>query len=157
MRSMLKLAVYILIVFSRPSVALAQETEEVKISASAKKDTVRAGRETVLVFKMQPAEGFHINAEPPIKLALIDTKDFTLAAEKFAPTANAKTLTTADGYKIFDPKYTQPVTFIVKVVKGLKPGKYPVKTKLTYYYCSDKDGFCSFKNQEFIFNLVILK
>lgn len=154
---MRRISVCLIAVFLCINSAMAQEAEEVKITAQALKDTVRAGRETKFVFQMQPSEGFHVNIEPQIKLALLETKDFTLAAEKFTPAADAKTLTTEDGYKIFDPQYSQPVTFTVKIAKGLKPGKYPVKTKLTYYFCSDKEGFCSFKNQEFVFNLVVLK
>jgi len=153
----LGISIFLIVVFFGVNFAPAQEAEEVKITAKAVKDTVRAGRETKFVFHMQPAEGFHVNVEPQIKLALLETKDFTPVAEKFTPDANAKTLTTEDGYKIFDPKHTQPVTFAVKAAKGLKPGKYPVKTKLTYFFCSDKDGFCSFKSREFVFNLVVIK
>jgi len=157
MRCPIRLFVFLIAAFFYITTAPAQEAEEVKITAKAVQDTVRAGRETKFVFQMQPAEGFHVNVEPQIKLALLETKDFTPVAEKFTPAADAKTLTTEDGYKIFDPKHTQPVTFAVKVAKSLKPGKYPVKAKLTYFFCSDKDGFCSFKNQEFVFNLVVVK
>jgi hypothetical protein len=66
-------------------------------------------------------------------------------------------VTTQDGYKIFDPNHAQPVTFIVKAEKNAKPGLHPVKAKLTYYYCSDAEGWCSFANQEFVFNLVVVK
>lgn len=157
MRAIIKINLFLFAVFFCINTAIAQESEEVKITAKAEKDTVRAGRATQFVFHMQPAEGFHVNVEPQIKLALLDAKAFTLVAEKFTPGAEAKTLTTEDGYKIFDPQHTQPIAFAVKVAKSLKPGKYPVKTKLTYFFCSDKDGFCSFKNQEFVFNLVVVK
>jgi hypothetical protein len=130
---------------------------EVKIIAKAVKDTVRVGKEIRLIFQIQPKEGLHINIEPAIKLALIDAKNFTLAAEKFVPDSASKTVTTKDGYKIFDPKSAQPVTFAVKVEKSAKPGRYPLKAKLTYYYCSDAEGWCSLAKQEFVFNLLIVK
>lgn len=157
MRYPIRVVVFLLAAFFYITAAPAQEPEEVKITAQTAKDTVRAGRETQFIFHLQPAEGFHVNVEPQIKLALVETKDFTLASEKFTPDKNAKTLTTEDGYLIFDPKQAQPVAFTVKVAKGLKPGKYPVKAKLTYFFCSDKDGFCSFKSREFVFNLVVTK
>jgi len=157
MRDIMRIAVVLIAAFFFVTTAFAWDGDEVKITAQAVKDTVRAGRETKLVFQMQPQEGFHVNVEPPIKLALLDAKNFTLVAEKFVPAANAKIVTTEDGYKIFDPQHAQPVTFAVKIAKGARPGKYPVKTKLTYYFCSDKDGYCSFKNQEFVFNLVVVK
>jgi len=155
---------YISLIFFAAAILFCFETahaqndeDEVKITAKAVKDSVRAGREIKLVFHMQPQEGFHLNVEPAIKLALLDAKSFTLAAEKFAPDANTKTLTTEDGFKIFDPTHSQPVTFAVKVAKSAKPGKYPLKAKLSYFFCSDKDGYCSFKNQEFVFNVVVVK
>jgi hypothetical protein len=131
--------------------------DDVKITAKAANDTVRAGKETRLIFQIHPKEGLHINIEPAIKLALTDAKNFTLVMEKFVPDSASKTVTTKDGYKIFDPKHAQPVAFAVKVAKGAKPGKYPLKAKLTYYYCSDAEGWCSFANQEFLFNLVVIK
>ncbi|GEM_PF-1123019 len=157
MRIIMKMSIFLIAVLFYAKATIAQEGEEVKITVQAVNDTVRAGRETKFIFNMQPAEGFHVNVEPQIKLVLLETKDFTPVAEKFTPAAGAKTLTTEDGYKIFDPKHAQPVTFAVKVAKGLKPGKYPVKAKLTYFFCSDKDGFCSFKSREFVFNLVVVK
>jgi len=157
MRVIMMIFIFLIAVFFCINAAGAQENEEVKIAAKALKDTVRAGRTAQFVFHLQPAEGFHVNVEPQIKLALMDTKDFTLVAEKFTPGAEAKTLTTEDGYKIFDPQHAQPVAFAAKVAKSLKPGKYPVKTKLTYFFCSDKDGFCSFKSRQFVFNLVVVK
>jgi hypothetical protein len=131
--------------------------DDVKITAKASQDTVRAGKETRLIFHMQPKAGLHVNVEPAIKLALLESKNFTLRAEKFAPDSASKILTTKDGYKIFDPQYAQPVAFAVKVMKATKPGRYPVKAKLTYYYCSDAEGWCSFAHQEVVFNLIVVK
>jgi len=132
-------------------------SDDVKITAKAATDTVRAGKETPLVFHLQPKEGLHVNIEPAIKLALSDAKNFVLVAEKFVPDSTSKTVMTKDGYKIFDPQHEQPITFAVKVKKDAKPGRYPLKAKLTYYYCSDTEGWCSFANQEFVFNLVVIK
>lgn len=137
--------------------AVAFAEGEVKITAKAAQDTVRAGKATRLIFQLQPQAGLHVNIEPAIKLTLIDAKSFKLAAEKFVPDSTSKTVTTKDGYKIFDPNHAQPVTFIVKAEKNTKPGLHPVKAKLTYYYCSDAEGWCSFANQEFVFNLVVVK
>jgi hypothetical protein len=131
--------------------------EDVKITAKAVKDTVRAGNEARLLFEMQPNAGLHLNVVPAITLELIDAKNFTLLAKKFAPDSTSKTLTTKDGYKIFDPHHVQPVSFAVKVEKGVKPGRYPLKAKLTYYYCSDAEGWCRFTNEEFVINLVVVK
>jgi hypothetical protein len=152
-RTSLFLCAYLFLI----NTAAAFAESNVKITAKAAQDTVRAGKEIRLIFEMQPKAGLHVNIEPAIKLSLIDAKNFILAAEKFAPDSTSKTVTTKDGYKIFDPQHAQPVTFTVKVDKSAKPGRYPVKAKLTYYFCSDAEGWCSVANQEFVFNLVVIK
>ncbi|MGH7454357.1 MAG: hypothetical protein ACRENG_23585, partial [bacterium] len=119
--------------------------------------TVYIGKEARLLFQMQPKEGLHINVVPAITLELIDAKNFTLLSKKFAPDSTSKTLTTKDGYEIFDPYHAQPVSFAVKIEKSVKPGRYPLKAKLTYYYCSDAEGWCRFTNEDFVINLVVVK
>ena len=131
--------------------------EYVKITAKAAKDTVRAGQEARLIFQMQPKEGLHVNVQPAISLELIDAKNFSLNAKKFVPDSTVKTLTTKDGYVIFDPSQPQLVAFTVKIDKRAKPGRYPLKTKLTYYYCSDAEGWCSFAKEEFVVELMVVK
>lgn len=131
--------------------------EDVKITAKAVKDTVRVGKEAWLLFEMKPNAGLHLNVVPAITLELLDANNFTLLAKKFTPDSTSKTLTTKDGYTIFDPQHAQPVSFAVKVEKNVKPGRYPLKAKLTYYYCSDTEGWCRFTNEEFVINLVVVK
>lgn len=157
MQLIVRISYLFLTVFFLLSAARAVAGEDVKITAKAVKDTVRAGQEARLLFRMQPREGIHVNVVPPISLDLIDAKNFTLPAKKFKPDSASKTLTTKDGYEIFDPRHAQPVWFAVKVEKGAKPGRYPVKAKLTYYYCSDAEGWCRFTNEEFVINLVVVK
>lgn len=147
------LAVFFLPFFNQEGIA----GEDVKITAKAVKDTVRVGKEARLLFEMRPNAGLHLNVVPAITLELIDAKNFTLLAKKFTPDSTSKTLTTKDGYVIFDPHHAQPVSFAVKAEKGTKPGRYPLKAKLTYYYCSDAEGWCRFIHEEFVINLVVVK
>ncbi len=147
------LAFFFLLSFNREVVA----GEDVKITAKAVKDTVRVGKEARLLFEMKPNAGLHLNVVPAITLELIDAKNFTLLAKKFTPDSTSKTLTTKDGYNIFDPEHAQPVSFTVKVEKSVKPGRYPLKAQLTYFYCSDAEGWCRFTNEEFVINLVVVK
>ncbi|MGH7595487.1 MAG: hypothetical protein ACREOI_04005 [bacterium] len=147
------LAGFFLLSFNQDGIA----GEDVKITAKAVKDTVRVGKEARLLFEMKPNAGLHLNVVPAITLELIEAKNFTLLAKKFTPDSTSKTLTTKDGYNIFDPQHAQPVSFAVKIEKGAKPGRYPLKAKLTYYYCSDAEGWCRFTNEEFVINLVVVK
>jgi hypothetical protein len=143
----------LLFINSQPAAA----SDDVKITAKAAKDTLRAGKEGRLLFQMQPNAGLHVNVVPAITLELLDAKNFTVLSKKFAPDSTNKTVTTKEGYEILDPSHPQPVAFTVKVAKNTKPGKYSLKAKLTYYYCSDAEGWCSFAHEEFVINLVVMK
>ena len=128
--------------------------EFIQISVRAEKDSLKAGGQGKLLFTITPKAGFHVNLEPPISLALAEEKNFTLLAKKFIPDSTIKEITTKDGYKIFNPK--APVAFNFKVAKSLKPGKHTLQAKLTYYYCSDAEGWCSFTTETFPITITII-
>ncbi len=121
--------------------------EYIAISVKVDQDKLKAGEQGKLLFTMKPNAGFHVNLEPPISLELSDGKNFTLLHKQFVPDSTIKPITTKDGYKIFNPE--APVVFAFKAAKSLKPGKYPVQARLTYYYCSDAEGWCSFTTEKF--------
>jgi len=125
----------------------APNNEYIKISVKVDKDSLKAGGQGKLLFTIKPNVGFHVNVEPPIALELADSKNFILLNKKFVPDSTIKAITTKDGYKIFNPE--APVVFAFKVAKSLKPGKYTLQAKLTYYYCSDAEGWCSFSTENF--------
>ncbi len=128
--------------------------EYIQISVKVEKDSLKAGAQGRLLFSLKPKTGFHVNVEPPISLDLADNKNFSLLTQKFTPDSTIKPLTTKDGYKIFNP--SSPVFFDFKIAKSAKPGKYSVQAKLTYYYCSDAEGWCSFTTEAFLVTITIV-
>lgn len=128
--------------------------EYIQISVKVEKDGLKAGGQGRLLFTIKPKAGFHVNLEPPITLALAEEKNFTLLAKKFIPDSTIQEITTKDGYKIFNP--AAPVAFGFKAAKSLKPGKHTLQANLTYYYCSDAEGWCSFTTEAFPVTVTII-
>ena len=78
--------------------------------------------------------GFVINRTPPITLKLTETPGVTLGATSF--TSSPDDPKSKDEYYVDLPKISVPVT-------AAKAGKYEIPAKLTYFFCSKADGFCS--------------
>lgn len=122
-------------------------SEYIIITVRVEKDSLKAGDQGKLLFTIKPRAGFHVNVEPAISLELSEPQSFTLLNKKFVPDSTVKAITTKDGYKVFNPE--APVIFAFKVAKSLKSGKYALQAKLTYYYCNDAEGWCSFTTENF--------
>ena len=79
-------------------------------------------------------KGYAINHKPPISLKLTKVSGVTLAKTDFAtPTEDPKS---KEEYYVDLPSIKVPVT-------AAKAGKYDIPGKLTYFFCSKTDGFCS--------------
>jgi hypothetical protein len=128
--------------------------EYIDISVKVEKDSLKAGSEGRLLFSLKPKTGFHVNVEPPISIELTGNKGFSLLTKKFTPDSTVKPLTSKDGYKIFNP--SAPVKFAFKIAKSAKPGTHIVQAKLTYYYCSDAEGWCSFTTESFPVKITVV-
>lgn len=83
-------------------------------------------------FFFTPIEGIHINTEPMFELKLDKDSQFEIAGEPRFSKNDKNYLVTA-----------KPIEFSIKLKDGLQPGTYPLKGKLFYFYCSDKDGWCN--------------
>jgi len=128
--------------------------EYIQISVKFEKDSLNAGAQGRLLFSLKPKTGFHVNVEPPISLDLAGNKNFALLTKKFTPDSTIKQLTSKDGYKIFNP--SSPVVFDFKIAKSTKPGKHTLQAKLTYYYCSDAEGWCSVATESFPVTITVI-
>ena len=96
--------------------------------------SVKAGQAGEVTVSFNLLKGFAINHTPPISLKLTKVSGVTLAKTDFAtPTKDPKS---KDEYYVDLPTIKVPVT-------AAKAGKYGVPGKLTYFFCSKTDGFCS--------------
>ena len=95
---------------------------------------MKAGQKGEVTVSFNLLKGFAINHTPPISLKLTKVSGVTLAKTDFStPTEDPKS---KDEYYVDLPTIKVPVT-------AAKAGKYSVPGKLTYFFCSKSDGFCS--------------
>ena len=95
---------------------------------------VKAGVKSAVTVSSNVLKGYAVNRTPPISLKLIPAPGIRLDKTEFAtPSADPKS---KDEYYVDVPSMKVPVTVA-------KPGKYEIPGKLTYFFCSKSDGFCS--------------
>jgi hypothetical protein len=95
---------------------------------------VRPGQRGEVTVSFNLLKGYAINHTPPISLKLVSVSGLTLPKTDFAtPSEDPKS---KDEYYVDLPSIKVPVA-------AAKAGKYELPGKLTYYFCSKADGFCS--------------
>jgi hypothetical protein len=130
---MLKLALGVLFLASQlsgPGSALPQIIKpDFKASAP-----IKPGKKGELTVSFGLLKGYAINHTPPMNLKLTSVSGITLAKADF--TTPSKDPKSKDEYYVELPTIKIPVT-------AAKAGKYEIPGKLTYFFCSKADGFCS--------------
>jgi len=95
---------------------------------------MKAGQSGEVTVSFNLLKGYAINHKPPISLKLPKISGVTLVKMDFeTPTEDPKS---KDEYYVDLPSIKVPVTVS-------KAGKYEIPGKLTYFFCSKTDGFCS--------------
>lgn len=117
--------------------------KSVTLTVTLKDTLVAPGATGEIAIQFQPVEGIHINLQPALDFKL-DTASRaaltgTLVLPKGAPYLNT----------------SAPVLQRFQVPKDAKPGPLALKGTLTYFYCSDKDGWCSKYKQPLEFALTV--
>jgi hypothetical protein len=95
---------------------------------------VKAGQGGEVTVSFGLLKGYAINFNPPITLKLTPVPGVTLRKTDFeTPKKDPKS---KDDYYVELPTIKVPVT-------AAKAGNYEIPGKLTYFFCSKSDGFCS--------------
>jgi hypothetical protein len=95
---------------------------------------IKAGRKANLTVSFNLMKGYKINREPTISLDITPVTGVTLDAKSIEASSIDKKST--DEYYVDLPTLTVGLT-------AAKAGKYEMPGKLTYFFCSTSDGFCS--------------
>ena len=95
---------------------------------------VKAGRKANLTVSFNLMKGYKINREPTISLDITPVTGVTLDAKSIEASSIDKK--SKDEYYVDLPTLTVGLT-------AAKAGKYEMPGKLTYFFCSTSDGFCS--------------
>jgi hypothetical protein len=95
---------------------------------------IKAGRKADVTVSFKVVNGFLINRDPKVSLAVTPVAGVTL--EKKAIEASPLDPKSKDEYYVDLPTLKVGVT-------AAKAGKYELPGKLTYFFCNKADGFCS--------------
>jgi hypothetical protein len=127
------LTLFSALLFTGASQSCAQEADEhLKISLELASDTLTPGAASEIVLTIRPKKGFHVNAVPPVGFALDSGAVATLTDSLIAAQD------TATGY--LDVR--SPVRQGFTLRASQRTGRYELAGTLTYYYCSDAEGWC---------------
>jgi hypothetical protein len=97
---------------------------------------VKAGQQTDIVVTFTAVKGFVIDRQPqtPLTLKLTEVPGVKLTkSEIVAPTEDPKS----------KDEYYVDLPIVHVTATAAKAGKYEVPGKMTYFFCSKSDGFCS--------------
>lgn len=94
---------------------------------------LRPGSTAQLLISLKPMKGIHVNGTPPVEVKLDSTGFIDSVGTPQIPQMK-KT-----GYVDTEKK----ITINVILSKNLTSSSYPIKGILTYYFCSDAEGWCS--------------
>jgi hypothetical protein len=107
---------------------------QVMSAKSSNPAPIKAGRKADVTVSFSVVNGYKINRDPKVSLALTPVPG--VALEKKAIEASPVDPKSKDEYFVDLP--------VLKVgVTAAKAGKYELPGKLTYFFCSKTDGFCS--------------
>jgi hypothetical protein len=105
--------------------------KSVTVEVSLSDSLVLPGDTVTVAMRFRPVEGIHINLQPPL--------DFKRDTSSSAALAGTLVLPKGEPYL----NTNSPVVQRFVVPRGAKPGHLALKGMLTYFYCSDKEGWCS--------------
>ena len=114
-------------------------------SVSLKQKKIKAGTEGELLITLTPKKGIHINLDPPLSVKLDSSDAVSSIGKPFIPKKDT----------IFDT--SKPIRFPFTVSKNVKPGNITIQGILTYFYCSETDGWCSKFKQPLVVKLTVVK
>ncbi len=106
--------------------------EYVRLEVRPASTIMRPGVAGLIELRFFPADGIHVNVDPPVKFSLDSATGLVL---------NGRPLMTADarsGYL----STTAPVQQKVTLGRKVAPGQCTVKGTVTYFFCSDSEGWC---------------
>jgi Thiol:disulfide interchange protein DsbD, N-terminal len=124
------LALFLMAQLVAPNVTIPQ-VMSAKFSSAA---PIKAGRKANLTVSFDLKKGYKINREPTISLDITPVNGVKLDAKSIEASSIDKK--SKDEYYVDLPTLTVGLT-------AAKAGKYELPGKLTYFFCSTSDGFCS--------------
>ena len=117
----------------------------VKVDVRPPSTALKPGGSGEVEFRFIPVDGIHINVDPPVTFTL-DTMTVVSLKEKPVMTKDAKT-----GYL----STSSPVRQTVVLARNAAPGTFTVKGTVSYFFCSETEGWCNRQKQPVEFTIVV--
>lgn len=123
------------------------QNKYVTCTVSLEKQSVRAGATAYLLISFKPQKGIHINSKPPLQV-FFDSTSFVAHVDSLILPQSKKPdlLETSTAVKV-----------PVRLSNHIQEGNITLRGTLTYFYCSDAEGWCSKFKQPFEVTLHITK
>jgi hypothetical protein len=137
-----------LLLFLIPRYALAEDpsaNEHVKLEVRPSARVMRSGTGGEIQLHFSPADGIHVNADPPIVLSLDSAAGVRLKGKPIM-TMDGKT-----GYLSTEAPVRQKFTLL----RGVKRGPLNIKATVIFMYCSDSEGWCNRGKQPVEFTITV--
>ncbi|MBI4548177.1 MAG: hypothetical protein HY707_09360 [Ignavibacteriae bacterium] len=123
------------------------ENQHVTFNITAKPSELKVGVQGRLLISLKPKQGFHIVIIPPMQITFDSLCGIQLIDKPDIPqTTNKEYVDTS-----------KPITQKFALATTLKPGAATIKGILTYFYCSDAEGWCSKFKQPIELTIKVLK
>lgn len=106
--------------------------DNVDVKFNLKQKEFQSGETGYFLISFKPKKGIHITTDPPFEFTFDTLKQFFSAGKAEFAKDKKEYL-----------KTQQSVKQDFSIAKRTPPGSYNVKGTLVYYYCSDKEGWCS--------------
>ena len=119
--------------------------EYVKLEVRPVSATMRPGTSGTIELRFLPAEGIHVNVDPPVIFSLDSASTVSLKG-KPAMTKDPNT-----GYL----STAVPVKQRLLLPAKLAPGACTVRGAVTYFYCSDSEGWCNRQKEAVEFTIMV--
>lgn len=120
--------------------------EHVKLKVRAASSSVRPGGTFNVELRFLPAEGIHVNADPPVEFSL-DPRETSLRLKGTPLMATDK----GTGYLATGEPVRQKIILGPRAAQGQRT----VKGTVIYFYCSDSEGWCNRQKQPVEFTIMV--
>jgi hypothetical protein len=117
----------------------------VRLEVQPPSTALRPGSSAVVELLFTPVDGIHVNIDPPVQFALDSTTALTLTGKP------AMTKDTDTGYL----STTTPVKQTIVLGKNIPAGRLSVKGTVTYFFCSESEGWCNRQKQPVEFTIFV--
>jgi len=148
-----RLCVLLLGLWSAASAWAQPVRDAVQVRGWLQPDTVAAGDTARLNLSFKVDAGYHVNAIPPLTLQMPQKTPLHLLKDRFEPDSTRMGAVSRAGYRVLD--VTRPLVFPAVVPERAATGVHKSAVQITYYFCSDKEGWCSFKTVEIPLRFVV--